>query len=219
MEYNFYKFYPIERSFFIMPWLLVLKIVLIALIALRFHFTITANRKFNQIRRQRPIILKAGFWANFFPELISQLTIFLTSLSFFEIGALGITAKWQFIPRLSGILIFIIGWGIEFQAIKTLKYNYSPDLHIRKGQELIREGIYRFTRHPYYLGTIFCQIGMALALLSYPGISLTFAALIPALSYRIRVEEKLLSRYFQTEYKIFQDCTGRLLPRLSNSHQ
>ncbi|MBN2093044.1 isoprenylcysteine carboxylmethyltransferase family protein [candidate division KSB1 bacterium] len=195
-------------------WLLVLKIILLLLLALRFHLTTVKNRKHNRIRRQRPIVLKAGFWVNFFPELISQLTLVLTGLSFFEIGVLGIATKWHFIPRLSGLLIFIIGWGIENQAIKTLGTNYSPDLHIRKGQELIRAGVYRFVRHPYYLGTILCQIGMALTLLSYPGFGLTFAALIPALSYRIRAEEKLLIRYFQNEYKIYQNRTGRILPGL-----
>jgi protein-S-isoprenylcysteine O-methyltransferase Ste14 len=202
-----------------MLWILILKICLILLLALRFHFTITANRKYHQIRRQRPVVIKAGFWANYFPEIISQITIIVTSLSFFEVGTPGKAVQWQIIPRLSGFIIFLIGWGIEIRAIKTLGSNYSPDLHIRKGQELIRSGMYRFVRHPYYLGTILCHLGMALTLLSYPGMSFTIAILIPALSFRIRAEEKLLSRYFQSDYKNYRHRTGSLLPRLTNSLQ
>lgn len=195
-----------------MPWFLIIKITLLFLIALRFHFTIQANRKYHQIRRQRPIIIKAGYWANFFPELMSQLTMVLTSLSFFDISVPGIATNWQYALRLSGLFLFLTGWAIEYRAIKSLGSNYSPDLHIRKGQTLIQSGIYRLIRHPYYLGTIFCHIGMALTLISILGMSMTLAILIPALSYRIRIEEKLLNKYFQAEYQIYQERTGKLLP-------
>jgi protein-S-isoprenylcysteine O-methyltransferase Ste14 len=82
---------------------------------------------------------------------------------------------------------------------------------IQPGHKLVTSGVYRFIRHPSYLGLLVNSLGWALAFHSGVGVFLT-ALLIQPLVARIRAEERLLRSYFGGEYDFYRSRTSRLIP-------
>ena len=104
----------------------------------------------------------------------------------------------------TGLVIMIVGQ-------LTLYRNYSGTVVIREGHQLITHGIYRFTRNPMYLGLIMVTAGLPVYAASRDGF-LTMLALIPVILFRIRLEERLLTVYFQDEFQKYKETTKRLIP-------
>ena len=115
------------------------------------------------------------------------------------------------VPGLAGAVLFVVGFAILMVAHFTLWQFYSSTLIIRKDHQLITHGVYRFVRHPIYLGTIMACIGVALFVSSLYG-PLILLALIPIFLNRIRIEERLLTEEFGDQYRAYQETTGKLLP-------
>jgi protein-S-isoprenylcysteine O-methyltransferase Ste14 len=115
------------------------------------------------------------------------------------------------VRNILGLTLIVIGFAILFVSVSTLRRFYSSTLVIRKDHQLITHGIYRFTRHPIYLGVIMVSIGMPVFAGSLHGL-LTMSALIPVLLYRIRIEERLLTEEFGDAYRSYRDATSKLIP-------
>jgi protein-S-isoprenylcysteine O-methyltransferase Ste14 len=110
-----------------------------------------------------------------------------------------------------GIGLLVTGLTIEIVAQITLRRFYSSSLVIREDHQLITHGIYRFVRHPIYLGVIIAFIGIAVYTSSLYGL-LAFSALIPVFLNRIRMEERLLTEEFGDEYRTYKEATSKLSP-------
>jgi protein-S-isoprenylcysteine O-methyltransferase Ste14 len=110
-----------------------------------------------------------------------------------------------------GAALFVIGFTIELGAQITLRHSYSSTLVIREDHQLITHGVYRFIRHPIYLGVILVFIGIAVYASSLYGL-LAFSALIPVFLNRIRMEERLLTEEFGDEYRTYKEATSKLIP-------
>jgi protein-S-isoprenylcysteine O-methyltransferase Ste14 len=76
---------------------------------------------------------------------------------------------------------------------------------------LLTAGIYRFIRHPSYLGLLVSAFGWGLAFRSGVGVLLA-ALMIPPILARIRAEERLLREEFGAAYEAYCACTFRLIP-------
>jgi len=96
-------------------------------------------------------------------------------------------------------------------AVFTLRRCYSSTLMIRHDHQLITHGVYRYTRHPIYLGVIIAIMGIPVFVSSLYGL-LTLSALIPIFIIRIRIEERMLSDEFGDAYRIYKETTRKLIP-------
>jgi len=114
-------------------------------------------------------------------------------------------------PHLVGIALFVIGFAILLAGHITLWRNYSSTLVIREDHQLITRGIYHFTRHPIYLGTLMACIGLPVYASSLSGI-LIMSALIPVFLLRIKIEERLLIEEFGDAYLMYKEATSTLIP-------
>ena len=110
-----------------------------------------------------------------------------------------------------GLALFVTGFTIILVAHITLWRSYSSTLVIREDHKLITHGVYRFMRHPIYLGTIMCCIGIPVFLSSLYGL-LTMSVLIPVFLSRIRIEERLLTEEFGDAYRSYKEATIKLIP-------
>ena len=110
-----------------------------------------------------------------------------------------------------GFAFIVIGFAILLVAHITLGRFHGSTLVIRENHRLITNGIYRFTRHPIYLGVIMVCIGLALYVSSLYGF-LMMSALIPLFLRRIRIEERLLTEEFGDAYRAYKEATSKLLP-------
>lgn len=137
------------------------------------------------------------------------------------ISSLSITA-WDFIKlqecifKLStvsvlGLILFITGLIIRIAAKRTLRQNYSRILNISEDHRLIKHGVYKYIRHPIYLGAMLYTPGIPLLFSSMYG-SIIMMALIPFLIYRIGIEEEMLIEEFGDEYREYMDNTKKLIP-------
>ena len=110
-----------------------------------------------------------------------------------------------------GLLLVGVAIVVVLAAALTLGKNYSSTLVIREGHELVVHGIYRIVRHPIYLGTILCMLGLPIAVSSWSGLP-PMLLLIPLFLYRIRIEERLLLEEFGDDYLAYMKRTKRLIP-------
>ena len=115
------------------------------------------------------------------------------------------------LPNLVGIALIVVGFAILLIAYITLGRFYSSTLEIRKDHQLIRHGIYHYTRHPIYLGTLIVCIGIPVFTSSVYGL-LTMSALIPVFLIRIKMEERMLTGAFGDDYRRYKESTSKLIP-------
>ncbi len=115
------------------------------------------------------------------------------------------------VQSIVGLALIVIGLTNNIIAQVTLWQNYSSTLVIKEYHQLITHGIYRFMRHPIYLGVIMASIGIAVYASSLYGL-LTMLALIPVFLNRIRMEERMLTEEFGDAYRAYREATRKLVP-------
>jgi protein-S-isoprenylcysteine O-methyltransferase Ste14 len=112
-----------------------------------------------------------------------------------------------------GLALLISGVALFVWARRSLGKNYSGHVSIKAEQNLVQSGPYRWIRHPAYTGYMLMALGITLGYSSLAGLAAFFFILLPGMSYRVRVEEKLLEA-FGNEYQSYRQRTGRFLPRV-----
>jgi protein-S-isoprenylcysteine O-methyltransferase Ste14 len=115
--------------------------------------------------------------------------------------------------RWLGVVLFALGGALRIWPVFVLGRRFSGLVAIQPAHRLETAGIYRFIRHPSYLGLLVNALGWALAFRSGVGLLLA-ALLLPPLLARIRAEEALLRAAFGGEYDAYCARTSRLIPGL-----
>ena len=110
-----------------------------------------------------------------------------------------------------GVALTAVGGALRIWPVYVLGYRFSGLVAIQPGHTLVTTGLYRYIRHPSYLGVLVMTGGWALAFRSGIGLVLT-ALFLPPLIARINAEETLLAPYFGAEYDAWRARTSRLLP-------
>lgn len=108
-----------------------------------------------------------------------------------------------------------IGGLLLFGGARSLGKHMTPVIRVQEGHELVREGPYRYIRHPVYSAIVTVAGGQTLLYLSLPLVLLT-VLLATLANYRARIEEDLLRspEAFGEEYDAYVATTGRFVPRL-----
>lgn len=110
-----------------------------------------------------------------------------------------------------GVVLLVGSTAFTIWARVVLGKMWSSMPVKRAGHELRTDGPYRVTRHPIYTGII----GMALGTALVNGIGIWGAALIlfiAALTYKLRVEERLMREAFGDAYVAYKARVPGLLP-------
>jgi protein-S-isoprenylcysteine O-methyltransferase Ste14 len=113
--------------------------------------------------------------------------------------------------NVAGLGLFLIGVYMRVVAMRTLDKFFLTDLRTLQNHRLIKHGVYKYIRHPAYLGTSLFSIGIPLIFSSLWGF-LLMLALFPSYLYRIRLEESVLLEKFGDEYREYQKKTKRIIP-------
>ena len=111
-----------------------------------------------------------------------------------------------------GFIIFILSSLIRYQAIRQLGHYYNPRVAVYQKHELIKEGIYKHLRHPFYLSAVLNTFSIAFIFSSLGAVLLVLVAVIPAILYRINIEEEFMCRHFPNEYPFYIQTSKRLIP-------
>lgn len=116
--------------------------------------------------------------------------------------------------RIVGLIVLAAGCLLRIVMRVSLGRQFSVFVQTSANHRLVTTGIYRYVRHPAYSGTLLMYLGFPLALGSVGGFGLAIALGVPALIYRIRVEERALLQWFGEDYAEYRNRTWRLIPRV-----
>ena len=110
------------------------------------------------------------------------------------------------------ILLLLAGLTVRWVAILSLGRAFSVNVAIRPDQQIYQRGLYRFVRHPSYLGLVLIFLGVGLHTRNLVGLAIVLIGTTAALLYRIRVEEAALHQAFGAVYADYARSTHRLIP-------
>jgi protein-S-isoprenylcysteine O-methyltransferase Ste14 len=142
--------------------------------------------------------------------LVLALYVSLFFIPFFDRRNIGVMpvndpVRWM------GVLFSASGFTLVFCSGLALGRQYSGDVTIQEGHRLVTAGVYRFLRHPRYLGVIALSIGISLTFRSWIGL-LASVIFIAVLLFRIRDEEVILHNEFGPEWEVYWQRSWRLVP-------
>ncbi len=123
---------------------------------------------------------------------------YLPPLEFLYLRANGVPAGWL---EVAGACVAILGGVLFLWARRS-----------RMQQPLKPEGPYRVLRHPAYAGYLLAGLGLALGYSSLWGAAALLLLLLPAVLWRIQVDEKLLQVKFGSQFADYASRTKRLIP-------
>jgi protein-S-isoprenylcysteine O-methyltransferase Ste14 len=91
-----------------------------------------------------------------------------------------------------GDVLLLAGWFGILAVFRANTYA-AATIRVEAGQQVISTGPYAIVRHPMYSAALLMMLGMPLALGSWWGV-VAWAALLPALAWRLIDEEQVLLR-------------------------
>jgi len=110
-----------------------------------------------------------------------------------------------------GLVIGLSGLVIRWLSILQLKKDFTVDVAINSTHQLQTNLMYRYIRHPSYLGLLLIGLGLGIAMNSLWSFLIVFVSFYVAILYRIKVEESILIEEFGKSYIDYIDKTKRLL--------
>lgn len=114
--------------------------------------------------------------------------------------------SWWAIPA---VALFVAGITLRLVAIRALGALYTHHVLRRERHPIVTDGPYRLVRHPAYAGMLLANVGFVLYFV-HPLSVLALSALLGALVWRIRTEERVL--WAAPGYPEFATGRARLLP-------
>jgi len=138
-----------------------------------------------------------GFWLAIFmnPICINQFSLILPEYFF-----------WL------GIVLTLVGIFTRLYSVWTLRKFFTLSVQVSAKQKIVKEGPYKYVRHPAYTGSILTLFGIAIAFRSPFGIIATVTIIAVIYGYRIKIEEKVLEKKFGLFYEDYEKQTWRLIP-------
>jgi len=109
-----------------------------------------------------------------------------------------------------GIIISCIGIIIRIYSKAALREYFDANITVKNKGQLCEQGLYRYIRHPGYLGSMIQGFGMPMILNSYIGFAGACLFLF-AVFIRIHYEEKFLCAELPG-YSDYMSRTKRLIP-------
>ena len=112
-----------------------------------------------------------------------------------------------------GLVLMPAALWLFWRSHADLGQNWSVTLELRRGHQLVTQGIYRSIRHPMYASTWLWCLAQGLLLRNWLA---GWSALVTfALLYFVRTprEEQMMCEFFGQEYRDYMRRTDRLFPR------
>ena len=112
-----------------------------------------------------------------------------------------------------GLSLELGGVVLAVAARRALGRNWSREVRLAVGHELVRSGPYRHLRHPIYTGALCISLGLAIAsglVSAFAGLALLILAYIR----KIALEERLLADAFGPAFQQYRSTSWALIPFL-----
>ncbi len=129
--------------------------------------------------------------------------------------------EWYYLPpvlprtvgmQIAGLALILLAIILRIWSRAHIRGLYSGHVEVREEALLVHSGPYHLIRHPGYAGFLLMALGVVVGYASLIGLAAVLFLLLPALAYRMRVEEKLLVEQFGDQYLQYSQKTKRLIP-------
>lgn len=146
-------------------------------------------------------------------QLSFLLALFYATIDFVE---LSLTRYRPLEPNIIyfGFLLFIISCLIRWWGFNSIGKFFNLRVALYEDHELITDGAYKKIRHPLYLGNIIGFFAIPLVFNSWGALLIIIFTTMPALIYRIKIEEEFMLEHFPDQYAAYMKKTKRLIPGL-----
>ena len=133
----------------------------------------------------------------------------------FSIGAttIGRIYYWNTLFAI-GMALVVIGFVIRIHSILTLKQYFTYSVAKVEGHRIVETGLYKFIRHPGYLGQMIIFIGISMSISNWLSILVMMIPVTLGYLYRINVEERFMLERLGEDYLNYQERTKRIIPKI-----
>lgn len=111
-------------------------------------------------------------------------------------------------PYPSGLLMLL---GALLMVLALLSLGWTVFSSVLP-EQLHTKGIYRYSRHPYYLGMMTGFLGLALSANNWIALMAVALFVLPALLLKARFEERELEAHFGAEWDVYRSHSAFLIP-------
>lgn len=111
-----------------------------------------------------------------------------------------------------GLILYLFVILLRDEAIKSLGRHISPDVEIKRDHQLVKDGPYRYVRHPLALCVTLELIALALIPNSWFSLLGVILIFFPFMLYRIRIEEEALIDKLGQEYLDYKKEVSVIFP-------
>lgn len=113
---------------------------------------------------------------------------------------------------LAGVACAIASFVIRRRAIAALGRFWSLHVEIRSEHQFVQTGPFRWVRHPTYFSMLLELLAVTLILKATLCLALVPLLYLPALAYRLHLEEPALIAKFGDAYRAYMQSTPAFLP-------
>lgn len=117
------------------------------------------------------------------------------------------------ILKIIGIALSLASLIFILSAQKTMADSWRIGIDDKNKTKLIKNGAFKYSRNPIFLGMILVLVGVTLILATYFIIYLTVLSYI-IISIQVRLEEEYLSKVHGKEYIEYKKMVGRFIPKV-----
>jgi protein-S-isoprenylcysteine O-methyltransferase Ste14 len=114
----------------------------------------------------------------------------------------------------TGLAVTALGIGISIWARLSLGANWSGTVTLKDNHELVRNGLYRWIRHPIYTGILLGMVGSAMIKGHLRGFIGVLVVLV-GFYIKARREERFLREEFGAGFEEHSRQTGMFLPKVT----
>lgn len=121
------------------------------------------------------------------------------------------TSELPTVARYIGIIIALIGVAVFICSVVTMKDSWRAGVSETDKTELIKEGIYKISRNPAFLGFDLVYIGIVLIFFNWILFTISAFAMLMFHLQIVNVEEDFLLSAFGDEYLNYRNKVNRYL--------
>ena len=122
----------------------------------------------------------------------------------------GVRPDWPWLA--AGVGCGVASFAIRRRAIAALGRYWSLHVEIREEQPFVKEGPFRWMRHPTYFSMLLELLAVAILLKALVVLCFIPILYLPALAYRLHLEEPALIAKFGDAYREYMRATPAFLP-------
>lgn len=144
-------------------------------------------------------------------QLTFMISLFFATIDFVGLQYTRVKAFEPYVVYI-GMVLFFVSCVIRWWGFRSIGKFFNPRVAVYENHQLMTSGAYQKIRHPLYLGSLVSFIAMPLVFNSWGALVLMIITTVPALAYRINVEEELLTKHFGDAYRKYSERTYKVIP-------